>query len=51
MIYQYDINGGKKMSPKFDIVTKKTASKSKIIIGFQVGIWGMVVRIGLYQER
>ena len=39
------------MSPKFDIVTKAVAKKSRILIGFQMGIWGMIIRIGLYQER
>jgi len=39
------------MSPKFDIVTPRTAKKAKIIIGFQIGIWGMVIRFGLYQEK
>ena len=39
------------MSPKFDIVTADTAKKAKIIVGFQVGIWGMVLRLGLYKER
>jgi len=40
------------MKPKIDIVTQDDLriQKSKLIIGFQVGIFGYVIRIGLYKE-
>jgi hypothetical protein len=38
------------MSPKFDFVTQDKIRKetTKLIIGFQVGVWGVIFRAGLY---
>lgn len=36
------------MSPKIDIVTQKTASKEKLVIGVQFGLCGVILRIGIY---
>lgn len=38
------------MSPKIDFVTQESAKREdrKLIIGFQIGIWGIVFRIGIY---
>jgi len=38
------------MTPKFDFVTQDKVKKEnlKLIIGFQVGIWGVIFRAGFY---
>lgn len=38
------------MSPKFDVVTqdKIRGDKSKLLIGFQVGFCGVILRVGIY---
>lgn len=38
------------MSPKIDIVTQDKASKDnlKLLIGFQVGLFGFILRVGIY---
>ena len=41
---------GKTMTPKVDIVTQDEAKDSIILIGIQVGIWGYVIRLGLYRK-
>lgn len=35
---------------KFDFVNQENAKKAKIIIGFQVGFMGFILRIGLYRQ-
>lgn len=38
------------MKPKIDIVTQKEAKKDFLIIGIQAGLFGYVVRLGLYKQ-
>ena len=37
------------MTPKIDIVTQANASQYKLLFGLQIGLFGFVVRIGLYK--
>jgi len=37
------------MTPKIDIVTQKDAGKEKLVLGLQIGIWGIILRIGFYK--
>lgn len=36
------------MTPLFDVVTQETARKRKLIIGVQIGLFGFILRLGLY---
>jgi len=36
------------MTPKIDIVSQQNASQYKLLFGFQIGLFGFVIRIGLY---
>ena len=39
------------MSPKIDLVTQEEAKNTFLIIGLQFGIFGYIVRIGLYKQN
>jgi len=38
------------MTPIFDIVTQEKARKeaSRLLIGVQIGVWGFIIRLGIY---
>jgi len=40
---------GERMTPKVEIVTQDEARKAKLILGVQIGLFGYILRLGLYK--
>jgi hypothetical protein len=38
------------MTPKIDLVSQSEAKKDVLIIGVQVGLFGYILRLGLYRK-
>lgn len=37
------------ITPVLDVVTPENAKKNKIIIGIQIGLFGLIFRLGVYK--